>query len=175
MTLHDNADTRAPHSERRETESTAMNDYPSIADHGLIGDLQTSALVATDGTIDWFCSPRFDSPSIFGSLLDHASGGHFSVHPRDAVFETKQLYFPDTAILITRFLTEKGVGEVVDFMPVRSGPPSERHRLIRVLRCVRGAIRFDIEIAPRFDYGRQSHRLSVTDSGAICESDDAVL
>lgn len=152
-----------------------MNDYPSIADHGLIGDLQTSALVATDGTIDWFCSPRFDSPSIFGSLLDHARGGHFSARPREAVFETKQLYFPDTAILITRFLTETGVGELIDFMPVRSGPPSDRHRLIRVVRCVRGSIEFDIEIAPRFDYGRQAHRLTVTDSGASCAAGDTVL
>ena len=57
-----------------------MSDYPSIADHGLIGDLQTSALVATDGTIDWFCSPRFDSPSIFGSLLDHEQRRAFQ-HP----------------------------------------------------------------------------------------------
>ena len=102
-----------------------MSKYPLIADHGLIGDLQTSALVATDGTIDWFCSPRFDSPSIFGSLLDSERGGHFSARPRDDAFETKQLYFPDTAILITRFLTDSGVGEVIDFMPATSEAPSE--------------------------------------------------
>ena len=143
-----------------------MNEYPSIADHGLIGDLQTSALVATDGTIDWFCSPRFDSPSIFASLLDRERGGHFSAHPHDDAYETKQLYFPDTAILITRFLTEGGVGEVIDFMPATSETPSEDHRLLRVVRCVRGSMTFDVEIAPRFDYGRQSHELSVSDAGA---------
>ncbi|MCU1548702.1 MAG: glucoamylase, partial [Arthrobacter sp.] len=71
-----------------------MNEYPLIADHGLIGDLQTAALVATDGTLDWFCSPRFDSPSIFASLLDHARGGHFSTRPLDEAFATKQLYLP---------------------------------------------------------------------------------
>src|ERR1700760_4645617 len=79
-----------------------MSEYPLIADHGLIGDLQTSALVSTDGTIDWFCSPRFDSPSIFGSLLDEERGGHFSARPRADAFDAKQLYFPDTAILVTR-------------------------------------------------------------------------
>ncbi|WP_232481614.1 trehalase-like domain-containing protein [Arthrobacter sp. YN] len=101
-----------------------MNEYPLIADHGLIGDLQTAALVATDGTIDWFCSPRFDSPSIFASLLDHAKGGHFTTRPRDDAFATKQLYFPDTAILITRFLTEAGVGEIIDFMPTKGTAPA---------------------------------------------------
>jgi GH15 family glucan-1,4-alpha-glucosidase len=106
-----------------------MSDYPLIADHGLIGDLQTSALVATDGSIDWFCAPRFDSPSIFGALLDRERGGHCSVHPKVAAFTTKQLYLPDTAVLITRFLTEAGVGEVVDFMPVAGTVASARRHL----------------------------------------------
>ncbi|HVD52871.1 MAG TPA: trehalase-like domain-containing protein, partial [Propionibacteriaceae bacterium] len=97
-----------------------MSKYPLIADHGLIGNLQTAALVATDGTIDWFCAPRFDSPSIFGSLLDHDHGGHFRIQPTADTFTRRQLYYPDTAILVTRFLTEAGVGEVVDFMPIAS-------------------------------------------------------
>ena len=152
-----------------------MNEYPSISDHGLIGDLQTSALVATDGTIDWFCSPRFDSPSIFGSLLDHARGGHFSIRPRADAFETKQLYLPDTAILVTRFLTEQGVGEVIDYMPVTSETPSSRHRLVRELRCVRGSIVFDIEIAPRFDYGRQKHQVTIGEDAVTCTAGDTTL
>ena len=152
-----------------------MNEYPAIADHGLIGDRQTCALVSTDGTIDWFCSPRFDSPSIFGSLLDRTRGGHFSTRPNHDAFETKQLYFPDTAILITRFLTEDGVGEVVDFMPVSSGIATEGHRLLRVVRCVRGKIEFDIEIAPRFDYGRQTHELSVSNDGATFTTSETTL
>ena len=152
-----------------------MNEYPAIADHGLIGDLQACALVATDGSIDWFCSPRFDSPSIFGSLLDRERGGHFSARPRHEAFETKQLYFPDTAILVTRFLTEDGVGEVIDFMPVASGPPSASHRLIRVVRCVRGVIEFDFEVAPRFDYGRQPYELTITDEGATYTAGDTTM
>jgi GH15 family glucan-1,4-alpha-glucosidase len=84
-----------------------MDDFPFIADHGLIGDLQTAALVSTDGSVDWFCSPRFDSPSIFGSLLD-PDGGHLRFRPATENYTTKQLYFPNTAILITRFLTEPG-------------------------------------------------------------------
>lgn len=152
-----------------------MNEYPAIADHGLIGDLQTAALVATDGTIDWFCSPRFDSPSIFGALLDHTKGGHFRTRPRDDAFETKQLYFPDTAILITRFLTANGVGEVIDFMPVTSETPSGQHRLLRAVRCVRGSVTFDVEIAPRFDYGRQAHNVAVTVEGASFTTADSSL
>ena len=124
-----------------------MSGYPLIADHGLIGDLQTAALVATDGSVDWFCAPRFDSPSIFGALLDAERGGHFRVRPTADVFTSKQLYFPDTAVLITRFLTEAGVGEVVDFMPVIAGAVvSTRHRLVRMVRCVRGEMTFVLDI-----------------------------
>jgi GH15 family glucan-1,4-alpha-glucosidase len=85
-----------------------MDDYPLIADHGLVGDLQTAALVASDGSIDWFWAPRFDSPSIFGSLLDHGRGGHFRIRLSSGAFDTTQMYLPDTAILITRFLSEAG-------------------------------------------------------------------
>ena len=129
-----------------------MADYPLIADHGLIGDLQTAALVATDGSIDWFCAPRFDSPSIFGALLDQERGGHCRVRPTADVFTSKQLYFPDTAILVTRFMTEEGVGEVADFMPVvDSTVASDTHRIVRMVRCVRGKMTFALDIAPRFD------------------------
>ena len=145
-----------------------MDDYPLIADHGLIGDLQTSALVATDGSIDWFCAPRFDSPSIFGALLDHQRGGHFRVRPTVEVFTSKQLYFPDTAVLVTRFMTEAGVGELVDFMPVTSsGIATTTHRLVRMLRCVRGQMTFAVDIAPRFDYGRESHETHLGDDGIV--------
>ena len=152
-----------------------MNTYPLISDHGLIGDLQTAALVATDGTIDWFCSPRFDSPSIFASLLDREKGGHFSIRPKAETFDAKQLYFPDTAVLVTRFLTEEGVGELVDFMPATGEAASERHRLVRVVRCVRGSMDFDIEVSPRFDYGRTSHRVAFDDGVATFTTDATVL
>ena len=131
-----------------------MDRYPNISDHGLIGDLQTAALVSTDGTVDWFCCPRFDSPSIFGSLLDAEKGGYFRIAPAGSDYTSKQLYFPDTAILITRFLTEDGVGEVTDFMPVAGRSSRPAHRLVRQIKVVRGTMKFVAEIKPRFDYGR---------------------
>jgi GH15 family glucan-1,4-alpha-glucosidase len=82
-----------------------MNSYPLISEHGLIGDLQTAALVSTGGTVDWLCLPRFDSPSVFASLLDADRGGRFRIAPQDTNYVAKQLYFPDTAVLITRFMS----------------------------------------------------------------------
>jgi GH15 family glucan-1,4-alpha-glucosidase len=148
-----------------------MPTYPLIAEHGLIGDLQTAALVTTDGTIDWFCSPRFDSPSIFGRLLDHDRGGHLSIRPTAQEFTRRQLYIPDTAVLVTRFLTETGVGELLDFMPVTDPTTvSEEHRIVRMVRCVRGTMTFAVDIAPRFDYGRERHDVELTDDGAVFTS-----
>ncbi|MCX4514647.1 glycoside hydrolase family 15 protein [Streptomyces sp. NBC_01619] len=152
-----------------------MGDYPLIEDHGLIGDLQTAALVTTHGTIDWYCSPRFDSPSIFGSLLDSEKGGHFKVAPVDKTYATKQLYMPDTAVLVTRFMTEAGAGEVVDFMPVTGSTATRHHRLVRLLRCVRGTLTFQVDIAPRFNYGRTPHKLNYTERGAVFATDDLEL
>jgi pentatricopeptide repeat protein len=143
-----------------------MNRYPNISDHGLIGDLQTAALVSTDGTIDFFCCPRFDSPSVFASLLDAEKGGYFRIAPDRDDYVSRQLYFPDTAMLITRFMTPDGVGEVTDFMPIIEGGPTDRHRLVRHLRVARGTMRFVMELQPRFDYGRAVHTVEVTDAGA---------
>ena len=145
-----------------------MSQYPLIADHGLIGNLQTAALISTDGTIDWFCAPRFDSPSIFGSLLDHDRGGHLRTRPTADTFTRQQLYYPDTAILVTRFLTESGVGEVSDFMPIASTTvASDRHQLVRMIRCVRGEMTFAVDVAPRFDYGRESHETHISEDGVV--------
>ena len=145
-----------------------MDRYPPIAEHGLIGDLQTAALVTTDGTIDWWCCPRFDSPSVFASLLDADGGGRCRIAAEGDDVVIRQLYFPDTAILITRFMTPEGVGEVLDFMPVEDPHrATDRHRLVRVVRCVRGQMRFVAECAPRFDYGRQAHELELTEHGAV--------
>ncbi len=153
-----------------------MDDYPPIEDHGLIGDLQTAALVTKDGTVDWFCCPRFDSPSVFGSLLDHGRGGHFRIAPSKADYTSRQLYFPDSAILITRFMTEDGVGEVVDFMPVRTGSqPTDNHQLVRLVRCVRGEMAFDIDVSPRFDYGRVGHETTVSRNGAVFRTSNLSL
>jgi GH15 family glucan-1,4-alpha-glucosidase len=152
-----------------------MERYPNISDHGLIGDLQTAALVTTDGTVDWFCCPRFDSPSVFASLLDADKGGYFRIAPDTSDYVSRQLYFPDTAMLITRFMTEDGVGEVIDFMPVAGQTPTPRHRLVRLLRTVRGSMRFVMEVKPRFDYGRAPHKLEITDDGFVFRSDGMEL
>ena len=148
---------------------------PNIADHGLIGDLQTAALVTTDGVLDWFCCPRFDSPSVFASLLDAERGGFYRVAPDRDDYVTRQLYLPDTAVLITRFMTPDGVGEVHDFMPVVEGPATNRHRLVRNIRVVRGVMPFAIEIQPRFDYGRKRHELEAFDHGGVFRSEDLEL
>ena len=100
--------------------------YPNISDHGLIGDLQTAALVSTDGVLDWFCCPRFDSPSVFASLLDADRGGFYRIAPDRDDYVARQMYLPDTAVLVTRFMTPDGVGEVHDFMPVLQGAATDR-------------------------------------------------
>jgi GH15 family glucan-1,4-alpha-glucosidase len=147
-----------------------MDRYPNISEHGLIGDLQTAALVTTDGTVDWFCCPRFDSPSVFASLLDAEKGGYFRIAPATANYVSRQLYFPDTAMLITRFLTEDGVGEVTDFMPIAGRQATDRHRLVRQVKVVRGTMEFVADIKPRFDYGRARHTLDITSDGFVFSS-----
>jgi hypothetical protein len=127
---------------------SARTGYLPIAEHGLIGDLHTVALVGTDGTIDWYCCPRFDSPSVFAALLDADRGGRFRVAPDRDGWVSKQLYLPDTAVLITRFLTSGGVAEVQDFMPPQGGTLSHRQRLIRRIVAVRGRARFFADVAP---------------------------
>ncbi len=152
-----------------------MTSYPNISDHGIIGDLQTAALVATDGTIDFFCCPRFDSPSIFASLLDAERGGQFRIAPAAEGYVTRQLYFPETAMLITRFMTADGVGEVLDFMPVVQGGPTDRHRIVRKLRVARGTMQFVLDLQPRFDYGRAEHTVELSDAGAVFRAGDNEL
>ncbi len=146
--------------------------WPAIADHGLIGDLRTCALVATDGTIDWFCSPRFDSPSVFGSILDPDRGGNWTLTPTCEVSRTQQFYFPDTAVLITRFLTEDGVAEVHDFMPVLgAGDPEHRQRIVRRITGVRGKIRLRMRVDARPDYGRRRCRAEEDGDGVLITGD----
>ena len=154
--------------------TTVVERYPNISDHGIIGDLQTAALITNDGTVDFFCCPRFDSPSVFASLLDAEGGGYFTIKPAAEGYVSKQLYFPDTAMLITRFMTPDGVGEVLDFMPVIEGKPTDRHRLVRHLRVARGTMQFQLEIQPRFDYGRSDHSVQLSESGAVFRAADGM-
>src|SRR4051794_5682149 len=145
--------------------------YPSIADHGLIGDLQTAALVATDGTIDWFCCPRFDSPSVFAALLDDRRGGRFALSLVEPSRTAKQMYLPDTAILVTRYLSEAGIAEVLDFMPINEPHTvSDRRCIVRAVRGIRGQVEFEARVEPRFDYGRRAHQVQVDGTSAVFES-----
>ena len=149
------------------TPTLAPPDYLPIAEHGVVGDLRTVALVATDGSVDWLCVPRFDSPSVFGAILDRDKGGHFRIAPASADYQVKQLYLPDTNVLITRFLTPTGVCEVEDFMPVSSRAHTEAQSLVRRVLCVRGSIPLAMVCKPRFDYGRVEHETSLQDHGAV--------
>ncbi|MGP4003651.1 glycoside hydrolase family 15 protein [Streptomyces sp. 8N706] len=146
-----------------------------VAEHGLIGDLRSAALVGTDGTIDWYCCGRFDAPSVFASILDADRGGCFEL-AADVPTRTKQFYFPDTNVLITRFFADDGVGEIQDFMPiVDDSREADRHRLIRRVVCVRGSLPFRARVAPRFDYGTQPHTVSTQQGQAVFTSASLTL
>jgi GH15 family glucan-1,4-alpha-glucosidase len=153
-----------------------MARYLPIAEHGLIGDLHTAALVGTDGTIDWYCCPRFDSPSVFAAILDADRGGRFRIAPEGEGWSSKQLYLPDTNVLITRFMGPGGVGEVQDFMPpARDREAAHRQRMIRRVIAVRGRIRLLVEVAPRFDYARSRHDVALTAHGALFRAPELAL
>lgn len=150
--------------------------YLPIAEHGLIGDLRTAALVGTNGTIDWYCCPRFDSPSVFGSILDADKGGCFELST-DVQARAKQFYFPDTNVLITRFFAAEGVAEIQDFMPIPADPTrhSLQHRLVRRVICVRGELPFRFRVAPRFDYGTTPHVVRSEGRRAVFECPSLTL
>ena len=145
--------------------------YLPIEEHGVIGDLRTTALVGTDGTIDWYCPGRFDAPSLFASLLDADRGGFFRLAAQKGG-RPKQLYMPDTNILLTRFLGREAVGEVIDFMvPETSSVAAPRDLLVRRARAVRGRAEFVLDCTPAFDYGRARHQVRLVDGvGAVFTS-----
>lgn len=141
--------------------------YLPVSEHGMIGDLRTAALVGTDGRIDWFCCPRFDSPSVFGSLLDADKGGYWELIPVGDVVTRNQFYIPDSNILITRFATYDGIVEVQDFMPiVREHDEQHQQRLVRRVVNVRGSVRMSLRLAPRPNYARDEHHAELFDRGA---------
>jgi GH15 family glucan-1,4-alpha-glucosidase len=139
--------------------------YQPIENYGIIGNLRTAALVGMDGSIDWLCLPHFDSPSVFAAILDHRKGGRFRIAPARDQLRHKQFYWPDTNILVTRFLHDDGVGEVEDYMPV-GGARVARHELIRRVHVVRGSLPFRLECRPAFDYARAGHQCHLGEDGA---------
>lgn len=137
--------------------------YPPIESYGVIGDLRTVALVGTDASIDYMCFPEFDSPTIFAALLDRDNGGSFCIRADLENVRQKQLYLPDTNLLLTRTLSPSGVSEILDFMPVAQKGPAGR--LIRLVKAIRGDLSFTMHCAPRFDYARAEPRLSHEEDG----------
>jgi GH15 family glucan-1,4-alpha-glucosidase len=141
--------------------------YLAIEDYGIIGNLRTVALVGVSGSIDWYCSPNFDSPSVFGAILDENKGGCFQIAPTSEQIHRKQFYWPSTNILVTRFSLEDGIAELEDFMPVGFADDSPSyHQLHRRVRCVRGTVRLKMQCRPAFDYGRDSHEVQIRQGGA---------
>jgi len=142
--------------------------YQPIENYGIIGNMRTVALVGMNGSIDWYCFPHFDSPSIFGALLDEEKGGRFQICPAAEQIRYKQFYWPSTNILVTRFLLTDGIVEIEDFMPVGLPPESPwYHHLFRRVRCVKGTVRMSLLCRPSFDYGREAHRVLVRPNGAF--------
>jgi GH15 family glucan-1,4-alpha-glucosidase len=141
--------------------------YQPIENYGIIGNMHTAALVGMDGSIDWLCYPRFDSPSVFAAILDCAKGGRFKIAPIGADVRHKQFYWPDTNVLVTRFLSPDGVGQVTDFMPVGvARDESGYHWLIRRVTVVRGVMTFRLECLPAFNYARDEHQTVIFPEGA---------
>jgi GH15 family glucan-1,4-alpha-glucosidase len=150
--------------------------YLPIEHHGIIGDLHTAALVGTDGTIDWLCLPHFDSPSVFAAILDDKKGGRFRIAANTKEARRRQMYLPDTNVLLTRFLTSDGVGEIIDFMPVADRPKSrEDHRVIRLVRGVRGDIPFVVSCRPAFAFATRPSTLERAGDGWRWTSGDTAL
>src|SRR5262245_14890924 len=148
--------------------------YQPIENHGIIGNMRTAALVGVNGSIDWLCWPVFDSPSVFAAILDDKKGGRFQIAPCGEDFRNKQFYWPDTNVLITRFLHADGIGEIEDYMPVGVEGVSP-HQLVRRVRVVRGRVSFHLECSPAFDYARQTPSIELTEHGALFSSPDLTL
>lgn len=147
--------------------------YKPIGSYGVIGNMRTAALVAMDGSIDWLCYPHFDSPSVFAAILDEKKGGSFRIAPAEGVeARQKQFYWPDTNVLVSRFLTGDGVAEITDFMPVGDAVPRgcKASPVVRDVHATRGVIRLRMECRPAFDYARTRHELSFGGAGSACFS-----
>src|SRR5437870_1566924 len=152
--------------------------HKRIEDYGIIGDLHTVALVGVDGSIDWCCLPCFDSPSVFAALLDEDKGGYFKVNAV-AASVYRQLYIPDTNVMINQQLGVEGIAEIIDFMPIEArserGEQPNHHQIVRRVNTVSGKVRFRLECFPAFDYARSGHEVHLFPQGAVFESSSEKL
>src|SRR5215813_8143464 len=140
--------------------------FEPIENYGVIGNMQSIGLVGMNGSIDFLSYPDFDSPTIFAALLDDQRGGRFEIRPQLTNARVRQMYLPDTNILVTRFLAEEGVAELMDYMPIDSdgGEPNE---IVRKVAVIRGDVRFHMCCEPRFSYATCGHRLELSEEYAI--------
>ena len=141
--------------------------YQPIENYAIIGNMRSAALVGLNGSIDWFCFPHFDSPSLFASILDDGKGGHFKIAPVLPDTKTKQHYWPDTNVLITRFYNAEGIVEITDYMPVGSDIVNEfDYRIVRRVKGIHGRMRMNLECYPAFNYALEKHETTLSDKGA---------
>ncbi|HZQ69162.1 MAG TPA: glycoside hydrolase family 15 protein [Terriglobales bacterium] len=140
--------------------------FEPIENHGVIGNMRSIALVAVNGSIDFLCYPNFDSPTVFAALLDEERGGCFQIQPQFKEKRIRQLYLPETNILLTRFLAPEGVAELTDYMPI-AADGKQPNEIVRSLTVIRGEVEFKMRCQPRFNYGLCGHTVSVEGRTAV--------
>src|SRR6201982_607161 len=139
--------------------------YQPIENYGVIGNMQSIALVGTNGSIDFLCYPEFDSPTVFAALLDDQKGGRFEIRPQLSNLRVRQLYLPDTNILLTRFLAEQGVAELTDYRPMEQDG-EHPNETVRTVSVIRGNVNFRMCCQPRFNYAACKHEIQVSNEYA---------
>lgn len=149
--------------------------FQPIENYGIIGNLKTVALVSLNGSIDFMCAPKFDSPSVFATMLDRQKGGFCALEPELEDFTTKQLYFPGTAILLTRFFSDTGIAELTDFMPISAENTSSTSAIVRKIKTIRGSINFKFSCVPRFGYSLSNYEAENTDNYLLFDCPDEEL
>jgi GH15 family glucan-1,4-alpha-glucosidase len=165
-----------PTTTKQPQSAAAPSPFPPIADYAFISDCHTGALVAPDGSIDWLCVPSFDSPSVFGSLLDREAG-FFRVAPFGINHPTARAYEPGTNVLVTTWKTPSGWIVVRDALTIgprdhedeitpHTRPPADDdadHMLVRTIECIEGHVEMEIVCEPVFDYGRAPAEWALVD------------
>ncbi len=141
--------------------------YQPIENYGIIGNLQTVALVSLTGSVDFMCFPKFDSPTVFASLLDAEKGGYFSVEPQMTDLSTKQLYIPGTAVLLTRYFSKDGIAELTDYMPLAKEGQVPTNAIVRKIKAIRGNITIKVACVPRFGYANTDHEAAIDNNKIV--------
>ncbi|MGB9979783.1 glycoside hydrolase family 15 protein [Methanobacterium sp.] len=149
--------------------------FKDIEKYGIIGNLETCALIGNDGSIDWLCLPYLESPSVFAAILDNQRGGHFAIQPVSK-FSSFQSYIKETNILQTTFNTPFGMVTITDFMPVNQYDGTKHHRTIyRKVKCIEGHIRLKLSFKPRFSYAKMVPDFELIDEGVSCSLENENL